>query len=44
MMKAALLSRGRLITSVNLDHLLWHRGYELGAGFMRPHRTLTTAY
>jgi hypothetical protein len=32
------------ITSVNLDHLLWHRGYEPELYKKRTHRTLTTDY
>jgi hypothetical protein len=35
---------GGRVTSVNLDHMLWHRGYEPDL-YKRPtHRTLTTDY
>ena len=32
------------ITDVNLDHMLWHRGYLPGFSGFRPHRTITTNY
>lgn len=31
-------------TSVNLDHMLWHRGYLPGFTDLRPHRTLSIWY
>ena len=31
-------------TSVNLDHMLWHRGYLPGFTMLTPHRTLSTWY
>lgn len=31
-------------TSVNLDHMLWHRGYGAGFSPYQPHRTITTLY
>lgn len=32
------------LTAVNLDHMLWHRGYEPALYAQKPHRTLTTWY
>ncbi len=35
---------GGTITSVNLDHMLWHRGYEPEIYGQKPHRTLSVWY
>lgn len=35
---------GGRYTSVNLDHMLWHRGYLAGFTSLHPHRTLSTWY
>jgi hypothetical protein len=35
---------GGRYTSVNLDHMLWHRGYEPGFSPFKPHRTVSTWY
>lgn len=35
---------GRTVTSVNLDHMLWHRGYEPELYAQNPHRTLSVWY
>lgn len=32
------------ISDVNLDHMLWHRGYLPGFSELKPHRTITTNY
>lgn len=37
-------SLGDAYTSVNLDHMLWHRGYLPNFTSLRPHRTLSTWY
>lgn len=37
-------SLGNAYTSVNLDHMLWHRGYQPGFTHLKPHRTLSTWY
>lgn len=35
---------GEALTSVNLDHMLWHRGYEPAIYAQKPHRTLSVWY
>lgn len=37
-------SLGDAYTSVNLDHMLWHRGYLPNFTNLKPHRTLSTWY
>lgn len=37
-------SLGGAYTAVNLDHMLWHRGYQPGLTSLKPHRTLSTWY
>ncbi len=37
-------SLGDTHTAVNLDHMLWHRGYLPNFSKLRPHRTLSTWY
>lgn len=37
-------SLGGTHTSVNLDHMLWHRGYLPGFTTLKPHRTSSTWY
>ncbi|MCE9508131.1 MAG: queuosine salvage family protein [Alphaproteobacteria bacterium] len=44
LMKQAAHRQGRMVMSVNLDHLLWHRGYEPELYQKPRHRTLTTDY
>jgi len=44
LMKQAALGLGHKVTSVNLDHLLWQRGYEPELYKKPRHQTLTTAY
>jgi uncharacterized ubiquitin-like protein YukD len=44
LMKQAAHNEGHAVTSVNLDHMLWHRGYEPELYKKPRHRTLTTAY
>jgi hypothetical protein len=44
LMKQAAHQQGRGVTAVNLDHLLWHRGYEPELYQKPRHRTLTTDY
>lgn len=44
LMKQAAHKAGHNVTSVNLDHLLWHRGYEPDLYSRPTHRTLTTDY
>ena len=35
---------GGAMTAVNLDHMLWHRGYEPELYNQKPHRTLSVWY
>jgi hypothetical protein len=44
LIKQAAHRQGHAVTSVNLDHMLWHRGYEPELYKKPRHRTLTTAY
>jgi hypothetical protein len=44
LMKQAAHRQGQMVTPVNLDHLLWHRGYEPELYQKPRHRTLTTDY
>lgn len=39
-----LMKQGREVTAVNLDHLLWHRGYEPEIYQRLSHRVLTVDY
>lgn len=44
LLKASAARQGHAVTSVNLDHILWARGYEPEIHEQPPHRTLTTCY
>ena len=44
LMKQSLQEQGRSFTSVNLDHILWHRGYEPAIYAKRSHKTLSVWY
>lgn len=44
LLKREVLAAGRALTAVNLDHLLWHRGYEPAIYARLSHRTLTGDY
>ncbi len=35
---------GGAYTSVNIDHMLWHRGYQPGFSTFKTHRTISTWY
>jgi hypothetical protein len=39
-----LMKRETSLTAVNLDHMLWHRGYEPEIYNRKPHRTLSVWY
>src|SRR5690606_8523902 len=44
LMRASAQAQGYAVTSVNLDHLLWHRGYT-PAFYAKPrHKTMTVWY
>ncbi len=43
-MKAAAIAAGRKVTSVNLDHIIWNRGYESGIYAKPSHKTKTVWY
>lgn len=44
LIKQEMHKQGSGVTSVNIDHILWHRGYEPELYAKPRHRTLTTAY
>ena len=44
LMKAAIKKQGRNVTSVNIDHILWHRGAEPEIKQRPTHRTKTVWY
>lgn len=45
LLRDAAVAAGHKVTAVNLDHLLWNRGYlEPSISARKPHRTLTEAY
>lgn len=44
LMRQAAHRQGNMVTSVNLDHLLWHRGHEPTLLAKPTHRTLTVDY
>lgn len=44
LMKNAAAGQGSRVTSVNLDHILWNRGYEAGIYALPTHRTWSVWY
>lgn len=44
LMKASALKQGRQVTSVNIDHVLWNRGYEPDIYKLPVHQTRTVWY
>lgn len=44
LMRAGAQKQGRNVTSVNLDHILWARGYEPELYALPRHRTFTASY
>ncbi len=44
LMKQAAVALGHSVTSVNIDHILWNRGYERGIYEKPSHKTLTVWY
>ena len=44
LMKQAAIGQGRAVTSVNLDHIIWNRGYEPAIYAQPSHKTLTVWY
>lgn len=44
LMKNAAAGQGNRVTSVNLDHILWNRGYEAGIYALPTHRTWSVWY
>jgi hypothetical protein len=44
LMKASALNQGFNVTSVNLDHILWNRGYEPDIYARPSHKTMTVWY
>jgi hypothetical protein len=44
LMKQAAHAQGRMVTSVNLDHIIWNRGYEPEIYSKPSHKTLTVWY
>lgn len=44
LMKQAAQAQGNMVTSVNLDHILWNRGYEPAIYSKPSHKTLTVWY
>ncbi|MFH1158533.1 MAG: queuosine salvage family protein [Pseudomonadota bacterium] len=44
LMRQAARDQGHAVTSVNLDHLLWHRGHEPALRAKPTHRTLSADY
>ncbi|MBI1214596.1 MAG: hypothetical protein GC185_02110 [Alphaproteobacteria bacterium] len=44
LLKEAALRQGREVTSMNIDHILWNRGYEPDIYARPSHRTMTDCY
>jgi hypothetical protein len=44
LMRQAALAQGRQVTAVNLDHILWNRGYEPEIYARPTHKTMTVWY